>query len=443
MNRTLSVFLYIQALMLALLANSFLFLYSRVDLILPVVLIFVVLNIIPGLFFPRIRSLRLKISNHGAVTLCVFLFSAALSILYHIILAFILLPDGDYWPFIYSALVCICAEAVIFWNGIISVYLMSYQLGIKHRILSAICGIIPILNLIVLRRIIKVVFKEVDDEITKENMNAQRAELQLCKTKYPLLLVHGVFFRDSKHFNYWGRIPQELKLNGATIYYGNHQSAASIADCGTELAARIREIVETTGCEKLNIVAHSKGGLDCRYAIANSDISQYVASLTTINTPHRGCTFADYLLNTIPTEIKNDIATKYNAVLRKLGDHNPDFLAAVNDLTASFCVDFDAKTPQPENIYCQSVGSITNNAAGGKFPLNLSYYLASHFDGKNDGLVSEESFKWSENYQLLVPSGSRGISHGDMIDLNRENFDGFDVREFYVQLINDLKERGL
>jgi triacylglycerol lipase len=36
----------------------------------------------------------------------------------------------------------------------------------------------------------------------------------------------------------------------------------------------------------------------------------------------------------------------------------------------------------------------------------------------------------------------RGISHADMIDLNRENISGFDVREFYVQLVADLKRRG-
>ena len=29
-----------------------------------------------------------------------------------------------------------------------------------------------------------------------------------------------------------------------------------------------------------------------------------------------------------------------------------------------------------------------------------------------------------------------------MIDLNRENIKGFDVREFYVQLINDSKTKG-
>ena len=43
----------------------------------------------------------------------------------------------------------------------------------------------------------------------------------------------------------------------------------------------------------------------------------------------------------------------------------------------------------------------------------------------------------------MTVQGKRGISHGDMIDLNRENFEGFDVREFYVELVADLKKRGL
>ena len=57
--------------------------------------------------------------------------------------------------------------------------------------------------------------------------------------------------------------------------------------------------------------------------------------------------------------------------------------------------------------------------------------------------MSESSFAWSSDHSILYPSGSRGISHADMIDLNRENIKGFDVREFYVQLVADLKRRGL
>ena len=35
-----------------------------------------------------------------------------------------------------------------------------------------------------------------------------------------------------------------------------------------------------------------------------------------------------------------------------------------------------------------------------------------------------------------------GVTHADMIDLNRVDIKGFDVREFYVQMLAELKERG-
>jgi len=90
----------------------------------------------------------------------------------------------------------------------------------------------------------------------------------------------------------------------------------------------------------------------------------------------------------------------------------------------------------------QSIGTKLNKAAGGRFPLSFTYVLAKHFDGANDGLVGQKSFPWGSDYRFLTVKGTRGISHGDMIDLNRENLPEFDVREFYVQLVADLKKKG-
>ena len=93
-------------------------------------------------------------------------------------------------------------------------------------------------------------------------------------------------------------------------------------------------------------------------------------------------------------------------------------------------------------VLYQSIGSKLGKAGGGRFPLNFTYHLARYFDGANDGLVGEKSFPWGESFQMLTVNGTRGISHGDMIDLNRENIMEFDVREFYVQLVAKLKQSG-
>jgi triacylglycerol lipase len=98
--------------------------------------------------------------------------------------------------------------------------------------------------------------------------------------------------------------------------------------------------------------------------------------------------------------------------------------------------------PDSPEVYYQSVGSKLSKATSGKFPLNVSYPLVKQFSGANDGLVAEPSFRWGSSYKFLTTKGKRGISHGDMIDLNRENIPDFDVREFYVQLVADLKNKG-
>lgn len=407
----------------------------------PLLLIFIAINIFPSKVNRSMPRRRHRICADGCELLILFLMSAAASILYMLAVIPVFWPDAKgLW--LWNILTVVTAEALVFWNGIIRVYSTSAQIGLKWRIIGIACGWIPIVHILVLYRIICIASDEAAFE-SKKILHTMALEPEaVCKTRYPLLFVHGVFFRDFKYFNYWGRIPKELEKNGAVIYYGNHQSAAAVADSAAELAERIRQIVEETGCEKVNIIAHSKGGLDCRYAISKLSMNQFTASLTTINTPHRGCVFADYLLEKIPEGVKEKVANGYNAALRKLGDENPDFIAAVTDLTASACGRFNEEIPDMPGIYYQSVGSKLNVASDGRFPLNFSHALVKYFDGPNDGLVSETSFPWGENYTLLTTKGKRGISHGDMIDLNRENIKDFDVRDFYVELVSRLKASG-
>lgn len=428
--------------MFALSANCALLCESSLWWMIPSIGAFLAINGLAGFLLPKTKRLRMRVCSHGAAMLYIFMRSLVISLVVHIVLAIQLLPyESD--RFLLSVLVCAGAHFLLFWNGIICIYSSSLQLGAKHRIIGAVCGMIPVVNLIVLSKLIEIVSLEVVSECERERLNEERKEKQLCRTKYPILLVHGVFFRDNKHFNYWGRIPEDLQKNGAVVYYGNHGSAARVADSAKELADRIKEIVRESGCEKVNIIAHSKGGLDCRYALAYLDIGDHVASLTTINTPHRGCEFADFLLEKIPEDFKARVANTYNAAMRKLGDRDPDFIAAVSDLTASACKPRDLDMTLPEGIYAQSYGSVMPKASGGAFPLSLSYHIVRLFDGPNDGLVGAESFSWSSKYVLLTPNGSEGISHADVIDLGRRDVDGFDVREFYVELVNDLKNRGL
>ena len=61
-------------------------------------------------------------------------------------------------------------ELITFWNGIIRTYLFSTQMGIKLRIIGALCGMIPIINLILLLIIIRTVDYEIELESSKEEI---------------------------------------------------------------------------------------------------------------------------------------------------------------------------------------------------------------------------------------------------------------------------------
>ena len=146
----------------------------------------------------------------------------------------------------------------------------------------------------------------------------------------------------------------------------------------------------------------------------------------------------------MPKGVVGWIAHKYNSLFHTLGDTSPDFLGGVQDLTRETCFAFNAAVPDAPDVFYQSVTSTMRKASSAGFPLNFTWHLVKRYDKEaNDGLVARTSAEWGHFLGCLTVPGKRGISHGDMIDLMREDVPGFDVREFYIGLVKGLKARGL
>ncbi len=328
-------------------------------------------------------------------------------------------------------------------SGILRLAFSSKQVKLYMYVVLWFTWFLPVINFFVLVYFYRKAKREFRFEQARTELNIKRKKSEICKTKYPILLVHGIFFRDWQAFNYWGRIPAELIENGAEIYYANQQSAESVERSAAEIARSIQMIIAETGAEKINIIAHSKGGLDSRYALSRLGMDKYAATLTTINTPHRGVPFADRLLSKASQKTADFIDKKYNRLFSALGDNDPHFLKGVTELTASRCARFNAMTPDSPLVEYRSIGSRMTSFFSSPFPLNLTYLLCRRDSPYgNDGLVTTGSMLFWENSTMIPDTKRRGISHGDMVDLMRENIKGFDVREFYVELVKDLKERG-
>lgn len=268
-----------------------------------------------------------------------------------------------------------------------------------------------------------------------------------CQTKYPIVLIHGTGFRDRKHLNYWGRIPKVLESNGCAIFYGHQDSWATIENNAMTIKNSIEKIITQTGVEKVNLIAHSKGGLDSRYAISSLAMSAKIASLTTIATPHHGSKTMD-LICKLPKGLFRLVAVFVNLWFRILGDANPDFHNVCGQFTTYFTQKFNIENPDVEDVYYQSYSAVMNNSFSDIFML-IPHFVVNLVEGENDGLVTPKSAEWTNFRGILRGSTNRGISHADEVDirrmrLSRKNSNGRinDICDVYSQIVSDLKSSG-
>ena len=237
---------------------------------------------------------------------------------------------------------------------------------------------------------------------------------------YPILLVHGMGFRDSRLFNYWGRVPKMLKRMGFEVYYGGQDSNGTIEKNGEVIAKRIDEIIRETGCEKLNIIAHSKGGMDARYAMSTLGMGKYVATLTTLSTPHHGSVTVDKLLKA-PDILVRFVAKCSDLWLRVWGDKYPDAYNVFHSFTTTAAEEFNRKNPDCEGVRYRSYAFVMKNAASDLF-MWFPNLVVSHFEGENDGLLAPRAVKWGEFMGIKRGCNNRGISHCDEVDMRRMKF---------------------
>jgi triacylglycerol lipase len=139
--------------------------------------------------------------------------------------------------------------------------------------------------------------------------------------KYPLVLAHGVcrfdvlwcdFLKtdncndahtDMKH--YFKGVRSMLISKGYEVFHSRVSWAAGVNTRAEDLRINIKDVLQRSGNDKVNIIAHSMGGLDARHMMFNDrdegQIHKHVASLTTISTPHWGSPFADWGLKQMAT----------------------------------------------------------------------------------------------------------------------------------------------
>ena len=126
-----------------------------------------------------------------------------------------------------NGVICAVFVVVMLLIGLVRVFASSGQLGATLRVCLVCLWWLPIANIVLFYKCCRAARMEYEFEAFRIERNAERKGEAVCATRYPILMVHGIFFRDWKLFGYWGRITNELAENGAALYFGNQQSSSS------------------------------------------------------------------------------------------------------------------------------------------------------------------------------------------------------------------------
>lgn len=280
------------------------------------------------------------------------------------------------------------------------------------------------------------------------------------KTRYPIVLAHGMFGFDSlAGVDYWYRIPEELERSGADVHVTQVAALNSTAERGEQLARQVEEIRATTGADKVNLIGHSHGAPTIRYVA--SVYPHYVASATSVGGVNQGSKVADLVEGVTDDSdlAASTIETLGNALgdliaLLSDSDHEQDVMASLSDLTTDALQRFNERHPQgvPDNPcdegnrhgandvqYFSWSGTqpLTNVADASDALLSLTSKV---FDGANDGLVG----RCSSHLGQVIRDDYK-MNHLDEVNqlFGIHHLWDTDPTSVYRQHANRLKNSGL
>jgi triacylglycerol lipase len=278
------------------------------------------------------------------------------------------------------------------------------------------------------------------------------------QTRYPIVLVHGIFGFDSfLGLDYFYGIPSALRHDGARVFVAQVSAANSHEVRGEQLLTQVKNIMAITGASKVNLIGHSQGGPTIRYVAGVAP--QLVASVTSIGGVNRGSRVADIVRGTLPPgtlseSIVNGAATAFVALINlgSGGTGTPQMpTAALDSLTTAGSQAFNSRFPQALPAGCGSgpelvngvryyswtgIQPVTNILDASDGPLGI---LSLVFGQANDGLVSACSSRLGRHL------GDYRQNHLDEVNqiVGLRDWFSVDPVTLYRQHANRLKQYGL
>ena len=268
---------------------------------------------------------------------------------------------------------------------------------------------------------------------------------------------------------YWFGVKQALEAKGCTVICARVPGFASVEERAKALNECIEretrylrlskspnDIYNTPNGEdnrkpqeriRVNLIAHSMGGLDSRYMISRIPNKNFeVISLTTVSTPHHGSEMADFVVG-LSRDVQKGIPRDSPAKILP---------PAIYQLTTESMREFNRSTPNDPKVAYFSYGASMRPKW-----FNLFYgtwqVVSNISNGEpNDGLVTVSSSKWGQYMGTL-----QNTDHLDLINwknriqkevankvfkvndsVSNQVEPELDVLDFYLSIADNLARRG-
>ncbi len=279
---------------------------------------------------------------------------------------------------------------------------------------------------------------------------------------YPIVLAHGFSGWSSiGPIEYFYEVPEALRADGHDVHVAQVDPYADSFTRGAELLEFVQRVLAQTGAAKVDIIAHSQGGLDARY-VAHA-LPSGVAAIAMLATPNHGTAVADDALEGMGGS-DGPAQQILDFLFDVAGTTPPGLGAATWQLSSAGAAEFNAKIPDAPGVAYFSMAGRSNlqharaacQAAEPAFISRWDPYVdpvrpsllagaillaGDPFDPTpNDGLVAVESTRWG-TFLGCIPA-----DHLDEIGqfLGQPPGPGnpFDYLDFYRGLASWLVARG-
>ena len=281
--------------------------------------------------------------------------------------------------------------------------------------------------------------------------------------KYPIILAHGFMGSPT---NLWAflDVKEALEADGNIVYEGEVPPFHSPAVRAERLAPTIDLALSETGADKVNIIAHSMGGIDSRYLISTLGYGDRVASLTTISSPHRGTNIADTALGLTPEFADPAIDALLKMVGRTFSEEADmvNLRASLEGIAVANMETFNQNNPNDDRVFYQSWAGMSSilgfrnkgidEACEGQMLLHQGTYdrtdallwigvpfVAGIPAVPHDGMSTVEAARWGE-FHGCIPADH--LDEVGQLDGEPDLDTGFDHIRFYRNVTAGLADRG-